>query len=102
MDLPECSGIISDHFFYIGELPVVSKPRINWQTDSPPDLAIDCDITSFGFADFKYEPIDGGIGTSSNFCKIIPLFSNAPPLPPSTTICPTRFQDSGLFVDVKF
>lgn len=51
MDLPECSGIIPDHFFYIGELPVVGKPRINWQTDPPPDLAIECDITSFTAVD---------------------------------------------------
>jgi Uma2 family endonuclease len=47
MDLPECSGIIPDHFFYIGELPVVGKRRIDWSTDPPPDLALECDVTSF-------------------------------------------------------
>ncbi|MBD2015951.1 Uma2 family endonuclease [Microcoleus sp. FACHB-53] len=47
MDLPEHSGVIPDHFFYIGELPVVGKRRIDWSTDAPPDLAIECDVTSF-------------------------------------------------------
>lgn len=47
MSLPGLSGIIPDHFFYIGELPVVNKRRIDWQHDPPPDLAIECDITSF-------------------------------------------------------
>jgi len=47
MDLPEHSGVIPDHFFYIGELPVVGKRRIDWSTDPPPDLAIECDVTSF-------------------------------------------------------
>ncbi|PSN18618.1 hypothetical protein C7271_11610 [filamentous cyanobacterium CCP5] len=51
LDLPEVSGIIPDHFFYIGELPVVGKQRIDWQTDPPPDLAIECDITSFTSVD---------------------------------------------------
>ncbi|MBD1925573.1 Uma2 family endonuclease [Trichocoleus sp. FACHB-90] len=47
MDLPEHSGVIPDHFFYIGELPVVGKRRIDWSNDPPPNLAIECDITSF-------------------------------------------------------
>ena len=47
MDLPEHSGVIPDHFFYIGELPVVGKRRIDWSCDPPPNLAIECDITSF-------------------------------------------------------
>jgi Uma2 family endonuclease len=47
MDLPEHSGVIPDHFFYIGELPVVGKRRIDWSSDAPPDLAIECDVTSF-------------------------------------------------------
>jgi Uma2 family endonuclease len=47
MDLPEHSGVIPDHFFYIGELPVVGKRRIDWSTDPPPNLAIECDVTSF-------------------------------------------------------
>ena len=47
MDLPEHSGVIPDHFFYIGELPVVGKRRIDWSIDPPPNLAIECDVTSF-------------------------------------------------------
>ena len=47
MDLPEHSGVIPDHFFYIGELPVVGKRRIDWSNDPAPDLAIECDVTSF-------------------------------------------------------
>ncbi len=47
MDLPEHSGVIPDHFFYIGEFPVVGKCRIDWSNDPPPNLAIECDITSF-------------------------------------------------------
>lgn len=47
MDLPDHSGVIPDHFFYIGELPVVGKRRIDWSSDPPPDLAIECDVTSF-------------------------------------------------------
>lgn len=45
------SGIIPDRFFYIGELPVVGKRRIDWDTDPPPDLAIECDVTSFTSVD---------------------------------------------------
>ena len=51
MDLPEHSGVIPDHFFYIGELPVVGKRRIDWSNDPPPDLAIECDVTSFTSVD---------------------------------------------------
>lgn len=51
LDLPEHSGIIPDHFFYIGNLPVVGKAHIDWETDPPPDLAIECDITSFTSVD---------------------------------------------------
>jgi Uma2 family endonuclease len=51
MDLPDKSGIIPDHFFYINELPVVAKRRIDWENDLPPDLAIECDITSFTSVD---------------------------------------------------
>lgn len=47
MELPKYSGVIPDHFFYIGELPVVGKRRIDWRHDPPPDLAIECDVTSF-------------------------------------------------------
>ncbi len=45
--LPEYSGIIPDHFFYIGEIPVVGKLRIDWSKDPAPDLAIELDVTSF-------------------------------------------------------
>jgi Uma2 family endonuclease len=51
MALPEHSGIIPDHFFYIGQLPVVGKRQIDWSTDPPPDLAIECDVTSFTAVD---------------------------------------------------
>jgi Uma2 family endonuclease len=51
MDLPNRSGVIPDHFLYIGELPVVGKRRIDWSTDPPPDLAIECDVTSFTSVD---------------------------------------------------
>ena len=51
MDLPDRSGVIPDHFFYIGELPVVGKRRLDWSTDPPPDLAIECDVTSFTSVD---------------------------------------------------
>jgi Uma2 family endonuclease len=51
MELPEHSGIIPDHFFYIDELPVVGKRRIDWSSDPPPDLAIECDVTSFTSVD---------------------------------------------------
>jgi Uma2 family endonuclease len=47
MDLLGQSGIIPNHFFYIGELPVVGKRRIDWSNDPPPDLAIEYDVTSF-------------------------------------------------------
>lgn len=51
MDLTEYSCIIPDHFFYIDELPVVGKRRIDWSADPPPDLAIECDVTSFTSVD---------------------------------------------------
>jgi len=51
IDLRDRSGIIPDHFFYIGKLPVVGKRRIDWSIDPPPDLAIECDVTSFTSVD---------------------------------------------------
>jgi Uma2 family endonuclease len=51
IELPDGSGIIPDHFFYIGELPVVGKRRIDWRSDPPPDLAIELDVTSFTSVD---------------------------------------------------
>jgi Uma2 family endonuclease len=47
IELPGRGGIIPDHFFYIGELPVVGKRRIDWSSEPPPDLALELDITSF-------------------------------------------------------
>lgn len=47
IELPDSGAIIPDHFFYIGELPVVGKRRIDWSNDPPPDLAIELDVTSF-------------------------------------------------------
>ena len=47
MTLPEQFGITPDHFFYIGELPVVGQRRVDWATAPPPDLAIESDVTSF-------------------------------------------------------
>ncbi|MEW6492127.1 MAG: Uma2 family endonuclease [Cyanobacteriota bacterium] len=51
MNLPEHNGVMPDHFFYIGELPAVGKRRIDWSNDPPPDLAIECDVTSFTSVD---------------------------------------------------
>lgn len=59
MELPEHSGIIPDHFFYIDQLPVVGKGRIDWSNDPPPDLAIECDVISFTSVD-DYLPYQVG------------------------------------------
>lgn len=48
MKLPETGGIEPDHCFYITNWPAVrGKKRIDWQTDPPPDLVIEVDVTSF-------------------------------------------------------
>jgi Uma2 family endonuclease len=48
MDLPEESGIEPDYCFYINNWEAVTgKKRINWQSDPPPDLALEVDVTSF-------------------------------------------------------
>jgi Uma2 family endonuclease len=52
MELPEISGIEPDYCFYITHWQgVVGKDRINWQTDSPPDLVIEIDVTSYTTAE---------------------------------------------------
>ena len=48
MSLPEVSGIEPDYCFYIENWrAVVGKKRIDWQSDPPPDLAIEIDVTSY-------------------------------------------------------
>ncbi|MEO0534370.1 MAG: Uma2 family endonuclease [Cyanobacteria bacterium P01_A01_bin.123] len=48
MALPEESGIEPDYCFYIDHWPAVSgKERIDWETDPPPDLVLEIDVTSF-------------------------------------------------------
>ncbi|MEH2119844.1 Uma2 family endonuclease [Nostoc sp.] len=48
MSLPEISGIEPDYCFYIENWrAVVGKKRIDWQSDPPPDLAIEIDVTSY-------------------------------------------------------
>jgi Uma2 family endonuclease len=48
MTLPEESGIEPDFCFYIDNWRSVSgKQRIDWQTDPPPDLVIEIDVTSY-------------------------------------------------------
>jgi Uma2 family endonuclease len=48
MDLPEEGGIEPDYCFYIDNWEAVSgKERIDWQTDPPPDLVLEIDVTSY-------------------------------------------------------
>jgi Uma2 family endonuclease len=48
MSLPEISGIEPDYSFYIENCrAVVGKKRIDWESDPPPDLAIEIDVTSY-------------------------------------------------------
>ncbi|MEH1888334.1 MAG: Uma2 family endonuclease [Nostoc sp.] len=48
MSLPEVSGIEPDYCFYIENWrAVVGKKRIDWESDPPPDLAIEIDVTSY-------------------------------------------------------
>lgn len=48
MELPEVAGIEPDYCLYIENYQaVVGKDRINWQTDPPPDLVIEIDVTSY-------------------------------------------------------
>ncbi len=48
MDLPEISGLEPDYSFYIDNWEaVVGKDRIDWNTEPPPDLALEIDVTSY-------------------------------------------------------
>jgi Uma2 family endonuclease len=48
LTLPEKSGIEPDYCFYIDNCQAVSgKDRIDWQTEPPPDLVIEVDVTSY-------------------------------------------------------
>jgi Uma2 family endonuclease len=48
MDLPEISGIEPDYSFYIDNWQVaIGKDRIDWNTEPPPDLALEIDVTSY-------------------------------------------------------
>ena len=48
MEIPDHVGIEPDYCFYIEHWQaVVGKDRMDWQTDPPPDLAIEVDVTSF-------------------------------------------------------
>jgi Uma2 family endonuclease len=51
MDIPESRGIEPDYCFYIENWQAaVGKDRINWQTDPPPDLVIEIDVTTYSAA----------------------------------------------------
>ena len=48
MELPDESGIEPDYCFYIDHWQAVSgKERIDWETDPPPDLVLEIDVTSY-------------------------------------------------------
>jgi Uma2 family endonuclease len=48
MDIPEEGGIEPDYCFYIDNWQAaVGKDRIDWQTDLPPDLVIEIDVTTY-------------------------------------------------------
>ena len=48
LTLPQTSGIEPDHCFYITNWKAVQgKKRINWQTDPPPDLVVEIDVTHY-------------------------------------------------------
>jgi Uma2 family endonuclease len=48
MELPDESGIEPDYCFYIDRWQAVSgKERIDWETDPPPDLVLEIDVTSY-------------------------------------------------------
>ncbi|MHC5611399.1 MAG: Uma2 family endonuclease [Nostoc sp.] len=48
MSLPEISGIEPDYCFYVENWrAVVGKKRIDWESDPPPDLVIEIDVTSY-------------------------------------------------------
>lgn len=52
MDIPESGGIEPDYCFYINNWQAaVGKDRINWQTEPPPDLVIEIDVTTYTAAE---------------------------------------------------
>jgi Uma2 family endonuclease len=52
MDIPESRGIEPDYCFYIDNWQAaVGKDRINWQTEPPPDLVIEIDVTTYTAAE---------------------------------------------------
>jgi len=58
MDIPEVGGIEPDYCFYIDNWQAaVGKDRINWQSDPPPDLVIEIDVTTYTAVE-DYAPYD--------------------------------------------
>lgn len=56
MTIPEEGGIEPDYCFYIDNWQAaVGKDRIDWQTDPPPDLVIEIDVTTYTAAE-DYAP----------------------------------------------
>lgn len=52
MEIPEIGGIEPDYCFYIDNwTAAVGKDRIDWQTDPPPDLVIEIDVTTYTAAE---------------------------------------------------
>jgi Uma2 family endonuclease len=52
MELPEEGGIEPDYCFYIENWQAaVGRDRIDWQTNPPPDLVIEVDVTSYTAAE---------------------------------------------------
>ncbi len=52
MELPEAGGIEPDYCFYIENWQAaVGQDRIDWQTNPPPDLVIEIDVTSYTAAE---------------------------------------------------
>ncbi|MBD0334980.1 MAG: Uma2 family endonuclease [Cyanobacteria bacterium Co-bin13] len=48
MELPEEGGIEPDYCFYIDNWQAaVGRDRLQWETDPPPDLVIEIDVTSY-------------------------------------------------------
>lgn len=52
MDIPESAGIEPDYCFYIDNWQAaVGKNRIDWQSELPPDLVIEIDVTTYSAAE---------------------------------------------------
>jgi Uma2 family endonuclease len=52
MELPEEGGIEPDYCFYIDNWQAaVGQDRIDWQTNPPPDLALEIDVTTYTAAE---------------------------------------------------